>query len=263
MSEEVVKCTIADHIASLSINRPEKRNAINGEVIDAMLKILDEVAWNQEVRVIAIGGEGTGFSSGIDVTYIAGLGGVDENQRGVYLRELARKIQSLMNRIESIEKPVVAVIHKYALGLAMEMALACDFRIASEETVMGLPEVHMGLVPDCGGTTRLTRALGVPKAKELVMLGDNIDMATAASLGLVTLVAPMDQLRDAAADFMKKLMARPARVLGLAKRLVDLSASVDEMTSFEIETLAQTGAIAAPDFPQILATGVQSLLKKK
>ena len=263
MSDEAVKSVIRDGIAYLSLNRPEKRNAINAEVIDALLSHLDKLAWNQDVRVIAIGGEGPCFSAGIDVTYIAGLGTLDENRRGALLREVARKIQSALNRIENIEKPVVAVLHKYALGLGMELALACDFRIAAEDTIMGLPEVFMGLVPDCGGTTRLTRALGVPRAKEIVMLGETIGMTRALALGLVTLTAPADELRDAADAFMKKLMERPERVLGLAKRLVDLSASVDELTSFEIEALVQSNAVTAPDFPQILASGVQSLMKKK
>jgi enoyl-CoA hydratase/carnithine racemase len=263
MSSEAVQCVIEGNVAKLAINRPEKRNAINGEVIDGLLAHIGELAWNNDVRVIVIYGQGPCFSAGIDVTYIAGLGTIEENLRGAYLRELARKIQSALNRIENIEKPVVAVMHKYALGLAMELALACDFRIASKGTVMGLPEIYMGLVPDCGGTTRLTRALGVPKAKELVMLGDTIDMNEAKELRLVNAVADEADLWKTADALVARLIDRPRRVLGLAKRLVDISASIDEMSSFELETIVQSNAVSAPDFPEILAGGVQKLMKKK
>ena len=263
MSEAAVKSVIEGSVAKLSINRPDKRNAIDGQVIDGLLQHLSDLAMNQDVRVIVICGEGPCFSAGIDIAYIAGLGGVDENLRGVFLRELARKIQSVMNRIESIEKPVVAVMRKYAVGLAMELALACDFRIATKDTTMSLPEIFLGLVPDCGGATRLTRAVGVPKAKELIMLGNPIDAAAAESLHLLTMVTEPDDLWNVADKFIARLVERPQRALGLAKRLVDLSASVDEMTSFELETLVQTGAISAPDFPHILAEGMQALLKKK
>ncbi len=263
MPQQVVKRVTENAHARLILNRPEKRNAIDGEVIEALGKHLDEIAFDDEVRVISISGEGPAFSSGIDIGFISGLGAIDENQRGVRLRELARKIQAVMNRIENIEKPVVAVIHQYAIGLAMELALACDFRVAAKNAVMGLPEIVLGLVPDCGGTTRLTRAVGVPKAKELVMLGEQIGMEEAFRLGLVNVVADEKDLWSAARDLIDRLIQRPARALGLSKRLVDLSASVDEMTSFEIETLVQTGALAAPDFPQILAEGFQNLRKKK
>ncbi|MCZ7585879.1 MAG: enoyl-CoA hydratase-related protein [Deltaproteobacteria bacterium] len=126
-----------------------------------------------------------------------------------------------------------------------------------------MPEIHLGLIPDCGGTTRLVRALGVPRAKEFVMLGDRVDAQTAARDGLLTALAGGDDPWTAAGPLIDKLAAMPPRALGLAKRAVDLTASVDEMTGFEIETLVQTGAVTAPDFPQILADGVQKLMAKK
>ncbi len=263
MSSEAVKCVVDGAVARLVINRPEKRNAINVDVVVELGRHLDDLALRSDVRVITLSGEGACFSAGIDVTAVAGLGGVDETERGLHLRELARKIQHVINRIETLEKPVIAVLHSHALGLAMEIVLACDFRIAAEDLRFGLPEIYLGLIPDCGGTTRLTRMVGPAVAKELILLGDAVDAQTALSLRIVNEVCTREELEARTAALVERLVARPARALGLAKRMIDWSTSMERMTSFDTEVMAQTAAVSAPDFPQILATGVMTLRAKK
>lgn len=261
MPEDIVRCQVDGPVARLILNRPEKRNAINDKLIRRLKEHLDRLALDAQVRVITISGEGPCFCAGIDFGYVAGLGVVEEDRRGLFLREMAREIQAVMNRMESMEKPIVAVIHGPCLGLGLELALGCDFRVVAKKVILGLPEVHLGMIPDCGGTTRLTRMLGPAKAKEMIMLGDPITALEAKALGLVTALADEDKLLEVAGALVDKLLTRPARALGLAKRMVDLSASLDRASSLDLEPIVQTCAISAPDFPEIMAAGFQSLRK--
>ncbi|MCB9479779.1 MAG: enoyl-CoA hydratase/isomerase family protein [Deltaproteobacteria bacterium] len=263
MSNTAVEVTIADQIAQLTINRPDVRNAINDEVLMGLHDAVEAAALNPDVRVVVIRGAGKGFSSGVDVSGLAGLGAVDINDRGMHLRELAYKIHRVLYRIEKIEKPVIAVVHRYCYGLAMELALACDFRVAETGSKFGLPEVVLGLIPDCGGTTRLTRAVGVARSKEVLMLGDTMTAEKALEWGVVTRVAAEGELDAVTKDLTDKLIALPQRALGLNKRAVDLSASMDETSSLEVEVLLQTAAAVTPDFPEILMGGVQALQSRK
>lgn len=260
---EAVTCVIDGAVAKLAINRPEKRNAVNIEVIEQLGRHLDDLALRSDVRVVTLSGEGACFSAGIDVTAVAGLGGVSEAERGLHLRELARKIQTAINRIETLEKPVIGVLHSHCLGLAMEIVLACDFRVAADDLRLGLPEIYLGLIPDCGGTTRLTRLVGAAKAKEMIMLGDPIDAAEALRLNLINAFGTREELPGIAQSLVDRLVARPARALGLSKRMVDWSSSMERPTSFDAEVLTQTAAVSAPDFPEILAGGVMALRQKK
>ena len=206
-----------------------------------------------------IRGEGKCFSAGIDLTFLGDLAQFDDKGLGAKVRILAGKIQSIMNRIEDIEKPVIAVIHGFCGGLAMEMAMACDFRLASTSATFGVPEMIMGLVPDCGGTTRLTRTLGIARAKELVMLGEMIDAAKAERFGLVTRVFPEDAFESESQAFVEKVLNRPPLGIGLAKRLIDIGAGTDRATFMNLEATIQSILITAKDFPQTLMEGVQKI----
>ena len=263
MSNEAVQCLIEGPVAKLILNRPDKRNAINDEIINQLQNHLDELALNEDVRVITLSGNGPCFSAGIDLAYIGSLASVDDKQRGTFLREMARKIQNIMIRMENIEKPIVAVIHRYCVGLGMELVLGCDFRIATPDVLFSLPEIHLGLIPDCGGTTRLTRLVGIAKAKEMIMLGDSISIEEAKAMNLVTTIADADKLAEEADALVQRLLARPSLGMGLIKRMVQFSSSVDQATSFELEPLLQTCLVMAPDFGEIMMSGFQSLQEKR
>ncbi len=263
MSSEAVQCRIEGPVARLLLNRPDKRNAINDEIINQLQAHLDDLALNNDVRVITLSGSGPCFSAGIDLGYVGGLASVDEGQRGAFLREMARKIQNVMNRMETIEKPIIAVIHRYCVGLGMELVLGCDFRIATPDVLFSLPEIYLGLIPDCGGTTRLTKLVGIAKAKEMIMLGDSISIDEAKALNLVTAVADQENLEKETDSLVQRLLDRPVRSLGLCKRMVQLSSSVDQMSSFELEPIVQTCAVMAPDFAENLMKGFQTLQAKR
>ena len=262
MSDTVKRETI-DGIGIITLNRPEKRNAINGEMLEGMRKAFQELSSDSGARVILLQGAGPAFSGGIDFNHLATVARDDGRPPGVRLREEVDWIHSILNRIERLEKPVVAKIHGFCGGLALELALAADFRIASEDATLGVPEIILGIIPDCGGTTRLTRILGPARAKELIMTGDMIPARRAYEIGLIHQVFPRDALEENTRAFLEKLCQRPALALGLAKRAIDWGVGLDKMTHMEIEMYVQSLLVTAKDFPQTVQKGIAALLKKK
>lgn len=263
MDSQVVTWEVKDGIGAITLNRPEKRNAINGEVLEGIQKAFSELSVNLEARVILLQGAGSAFSAGIDFNFLATVAGGDGRAPGIRLREGIDAIHSVLNKIERIEKPVVAKIHGFCGGLGLELALAADFRIAGENATLGVPEIFLGLIPDCGGTTRLTRLLGPAWAKELIMTGDMIPAKRAYEIGLVNQTFPEAILEEKTRDFLDKLLQRPSLALGLAKRAIDLGFGLDRMAHMEIESYVQSLLITAKDFPETLQKGFATLLKKK
>ena len=263
MGNGVVKWEVKEGIGIITLNRPDKRNAINGEVLEGINQSFSEFSLNPEVRVILLQGAGAAFSAGIDFNYLATVARDDGRAPGIRLREGIDAIQSILNRIEKIEKPVVAKIHGFCGGLGCELALTADFRIASESATLGVPEIILGLIPDCGGTTRLTRMLGPAWAKELIMTGDMIPAQRAYEMGLLNQVVPDSLLEEKTQAFVAKLTQRPPLALGLAKRAIDWGVGMDKMSHMEVEAYVQSLLITAKDFPETLQKGFAQLLKRK
>ena len=173
-----------DGVRHVVLNRPEKRNALNGDVIRELGAALEEAATDDAVRVLVLRGEGPMFSSGMDV---ADLRGLSENPDG--LRAFRRPLMSWWNLVEEMPKPTICQIHGAALGGAFELALACDFRTMAEDAVAGIMEVRIGLLPDVGGCSRLPAVVGLGNAKELIMTGKVIDGTEAHRIGFANRVA--------------------------------------------------------------------------
>jgi enoyl-CoA hydratase/carnithine racemase len=249
--QNVINVKIDGAIAYIALNRPEKRNAINNEVLRALPKALEEVD-RPEIRAIIIYGEGAVFSAGVDFTSLAsdasaqgGSGGGPDLAR---FRRFVHASQASLDALERIEKPVIGALHGYVGGLGLELALACDARIAAVGTRLGMPETRIGLVPDVGGTTRLTRTVGYAKAKELIMTARMIDADEAARIGLVNRVVA-EETQIAAAEELAREMARNAPLaVGLAKRIIDIGQSVDKSTFMDLESLAQSSLFQTEDF---------------
>jgi enoyl-CoA hydratase/carnithine racemase len=231
-------------VALVAFNRPEKRNAINRDVLRALVEAILGLERDRGVRAIVLHGEGRVFSAGVDFTMLAGDVAAGER---VPLRSQVGDMQALVTRLEAVEKPIVAAMHRYVPGLALEVALACDFRIASEDCELGLPEVKVGLVPDVGGTTRLVRTVGYARAKELILTGRMIPAAEAERIGLVTEVAPNGTHVDAGVRLAEEIAQNAPLAVGLAKRLVDLGASADKHTFQAMELLAQSILVPTDD----------------
>ncbi len=261
MAENAIKVRVEGELAYIALNRPEKRNAINQQMLRAIPEALDELD-RPEVRAIIIYGEGQAFSAGIDFTSLAndsaqgGQGGTPDMQR---FRRFVAESQGSLNRLESIEKPVIAALHGFVGGLGLELALACDARIAASGARLGMPEVRIGLVPDVGGTTRLTRTVGYARAKELIMTARMIDAQAAEKIGLVNRVVA-EGTHLAAAEELAREMARNAPLaVGLAKRIIDKGHGLDKMTFQELEMLAQSSLITTEDFRE----GAQALAQRR
>ncbi len=237
MSAPVIVTRREDALLYVGVNRPEKRNALTREVLRALLDAIVDGECDRTVRAIILYGEGAVFSAGVD---FAALRGDLDGAPPAPFRVLVGEMQAVLTRLERVEKPVIAAMHRYVPGLGLELALACDFRIATEDCQLGLPEVRIGLVPDVGGMARLVRTVGHARAKALILTARMIPAAEALRIGLVGEVVPPGTHLDAARTLGLELAANAPLAVGLAKRIVDLGAHLDTQTFLQVEQLAQS-----------------------
>jgi enoyl-CoA hydratase/carnithine racemase len=239
------------------LNRPEKRNAINSELYAAFDTAVTEAGRAPGMRAMLIRGEGKAFSSGIDVSDFLLLPqkyGPNWQQRG---RQITDEFQRVLSRLERLELPVIALLHGHCLGLAMELALACDIRIAAEGTKLGLPETRLGLIPDVGGTTRLVRLAGPARTKELIFTGRLIDANQAEQWGIVNSVVPGGQLIEKGQELVNEISLAAPLAVGMAKRVIDGLADIDR--GLMLEGWAQSQLFSSEDFME----GAQSFLMRR
>jgi 3-hydroxypropionyl-coenzyme A dehydratase len=196
-----------DEIAIITINRPEVLNAINVDVIAELSSAIDIVSVDDNVKVVVITGKGErSFCAGADIRYVANIDPIEAER-------YASSVHSMLNKIENLEKPVIAAINGYALGGGCEIALACDIRIASASAKIGQTEVKIGIPPGWGGTQRMVRILGPAKAKELIFTGEMITANEALKIGLVNKVVSLDDVlikpfSEEAEELMRKISTR-------------------------------------------------------
>jgi enoyl-CoA hydratase/carnithine racemase len=207
---------VRDHVAFLTLNRPEVLNAIDIATRDALWLALDAIEADDDVRVLVFRGAGErAFSAGADLTEFGTASSFTEARR-------ARLERDLWGRIAHLEEPTIAAIHGYALGAGCELALLCDFRIAAEDARMGLPETHLGYVPTAGGSQTLPRTVGRGRALDMLMSAEPVDAARALDYGLVHRVVAAAALDDAVEALALRLLAQPVEALRAAKRaLID------------------------------------------
>jgi len=177
------------NIGVITLNRPDSLNSFNFDLITEFNSLLDEIAKDEKIRVVVITGAGRAFSVGADLRE-----GQKLDSAGV--KDLLESGQRLFDRIENFDKPVIAALNGFTLGGGVELAIACDLRIASEEARIGNPEVSLGLIPAWGGIVRLPKIVGVGKAKELILTGGQIDAKEAERIGLVNKTVPADELNS-------------------------------------------------------------------
>jgi len=191
---------VADRIATITVNRPDKLNALNDATIAELGRAIDDANAREDVAAVLLTGAGRSFIAGADISEL-------ESQSPLEAQRRARVGQAIFRRFETSPKPTVAAINGFALGGGCELAMACHVRIASEKAKLGQPEVKLGIVPGYGGTQRLPRLVGRGAALRLLLTGDMIDAAEAHRLGLVDLVVAPDALIDTARTMLAAMAA--------------------------------------------------------
>jgi len=229
MSEDLVLFQQEDGIGIITINRPGALNALNPEVLKALENALEKAERDEKVKVILITGSGEkAFVAGADIAEMSKMSPREA-------REFSKLGQKVFRKIEQMEKPVIAAVNGYALGGGLELAISCDYILASENAQFGQPEVDLGIFPGFGGTQRLPRILGKLRAKELIFWGERIPAQKALGIGLVNEVAPQDKLMERARELAKKLMSKGLIAIGLAKRAIEQGTDLDLDSGLLIE----------------------------
>ncbi|HKS27850.1 MAG TPA: enoyl-CoA hydratase-related protein [Pyrinomonadaceae bacterium] len=222
-----------ERVAIITINRPEKRNALNIKTREEGAQVLEELSTDADVRVVVFTGAGDkAFIAGADIAEFQGRTAI--TQREVMLG------RSLFTAIDNFPKPVIAMVNGYCLGGGCELALSCDLRVASDKASFGQPEINLGIIPGGGGTQRLTRLVGEGKAMELILTGDIIDAQTAYNLGLVNMVVPAADLEAKTMELANRIAEKSPVALRMAKEAVKLASrsNLDEGLRREVDLFA-------------------------
>ena len=235
---ETVSLQKHDGAAIIALNRPKVLNAFNGQMHEEMFDAMNDAALDEGVRCIVLRGEGRGFSAGADLSDV--LEG-DGNSEGPDLGEYLRKTYSrLVVRMIEMEKPIVAALHGPVYGAGLGIALACDLRVAAQNTKFSVAFVKIGLMPDAGVSFFLPRLIGLGRAMEMSMLGDGVDAAEALRYGLVNRVVPDAELEGAVAALASRLADLPTMALGRMKGALHASFETDLEAALEREAVGQT-----------------------
>ncbi|MFI4990148.1 MAG: enoyl-CoA hydratase/isomerase family protein [Solirubrobacterales bacterium] len=222
------------------LNRPEKRNAMNQELLLALGEALRAAAAASDVHCVVLRGEGPVFSAGVDLVELGQSAGTPGQ-----LRPFRKVFLDCANLCEEMAKPVICQIHRTCVGGALEVALGCDLRVASSDAQLGLPEVKFGIIPDVGGSTRLPAVVGLGRAKELIMTARTIDAEEAERIGLLNRVVAPEQLEQATQQLVDELLANSHIAVGRAKRVIDASARPALAQTLEMEVSVQEFCVAA------------------
>ena len=245
---------ISNGVAAITISAPPT-NALDSAMRADLAQQLEAIERDDAVRAIMLRGEGPkAFCAGFDIAEITATLGSAE-------RTLAQfeKDAELFDRLAHCAKPTLAVVEGVALGGGLELAVCCDFIVAGERARFGLPEIRLGAIPAAGGTLRVTRQIGAVRARQLILLGDQIDAATALAWGLIARVVSQEGLAQDAADFAQRLAEAPARAMQYAKRAIDAAQELDDRAALAMAREYAALLSASGD----LAEGVRSFLERR
>jgi enoyl-CoA hydratase len=217
-------------IGIITLNRPERMNVIGQEFLNDLDAALKDIEMDDDLGALVITGAGNVFAAGADIKEIRSLDGV------VSAHKFVARVQHSFNRVEELEKPVIAAVNGLALGGGCELALVCDIRVAAETASFGLPEIKLGVLPGAGGTQRLPRLVGVGRAKELLYSGESIDAQEAFRIGLVNKVVAADSLRETALEMAGRLAARAPVALRLIKSAVNRGINMELQSALAYES---------------------------
>lgn len=241
-----------ENIAVITLNRPDALNALSSGLLTELDNVLEEIRKDDKIRSVVITGAGRAFSAGADLSE-AGSGGEAEMRARI---ELGQKV---FDKIETFDKPVIAAINGYALGGGLEMAVACDMRIASEKARFGTPEVNIGLIPSWGGCVRIPKLIGRAKAAQIVLTGERIEAAEAEKIGLVNKVVSPDELKSTAMYLAGQLATKAPIAIRLAK---DILSKAMEISMEEGNKMMVEGGVVCAESEDIIE-GVSAFFEKR
>ena len=240
-------------ITTIRLNRPEKLNAVDREMLDALDVEVNRLHQDESVRAVVLEGSGErAFCVGADLNHIATFGPPD-------IRKWVNDGNRVLSRLANLPVPVIAAVHGYTVGGGLEFALACDLRIASEDSSFGLPEITHGWFPGWGGTHRLLNVIGESKAKEMVLLGERIDAQTAQDLGLVNRVVPRENLTDEVQKIAESLAQKSPVAVRAAKAALTRNPMPEDGYEISYEALALSTCFTTPEVQE----GLEAFLSRK
>ncbi len=225
---ERIKLEIKSGIGIITMNYPKVLNALSNKTLTELAEAVDIVEKDSSVLGLIITGEGKAFVAGADISQMQSYGAEEG-------RAYANFAQTIFNKIENLEKPVIAAINGYALGGGCELAMSCDIRIASEKACFGQPEVNLGVIPCFGGTQRLSRLVGTGVAKELIFTGRMVKAEEAKDIGLVNKVVPADELLKEALEMMELIKTKAPLAVKYAKVAINRGIDLDISNGLELE----------------------------
>ncbi len=247
-----IELSVADRVARITVNRPDKLNALNAATIGELGEAIDEVRQREDIGGVILTGAGRAFVAGADISELAA-------QTPMQARQRALRGQQIFRRFETSPKPVVAAVNGFALGGGCELAMACHVRVASEAAKFGQPEVKLGICPGYGGTQRLPRLVGTGRALQLLMTGEMIDAPEAYRIGLVNRVVPAAELLTAADAMLRQMLANAPLALASCIEAVvrGTETSLDDGLSLEANHFALLAA------SQDMTEGTRAFLEKR
>jgi enoyl-CoA hydratase len=242
---------VQDRVASITIDRPAVRNALDEPTVREIERALLEAEENRDVAVLI-------FTGGGEKVFVSGADLRDLHHRRAR-QVLEASLSQLLARIEAFPQPTIASMNGHALGGGLELALACDFRIAASGSKLGFPEVGLGILPGAGGTQRLPRLIGLGRAKELILTAEPIDAERALAMGLVNRVVPREELEKATRELALKIASQAPLALRLAKAALNLSARIPLDSGLAFEVVSQSVLFETRDKKE----GISAFLEKR
>ena len=250
---ETLDYSCADGVGLVRLNRPQKLNAVNPQMVQELRAVTDLVRDDESVRVVVFTGNGRAFSAGADIAQMVEMAGPPG-----FLRFI-EQIQTTYSAIEDLNRPTIAAINGLAYGGGCELALVCDLRIMAEDATIGVPEILIGVLPGAGGTQRLAHMLPAAIAKQMIYFGEPLSSEEALRHGLVNRVVPTEQVLDTAFEWARRLATRPPLALRSAKLLVHTGINADLKTGIEAERQAVAFLFGTADREE----GMRAFLEKR
>ncbi len=238
--------------AIITFCRPEVRNQITNEVMAELGAIVSELEADRELRAVIITATGKAFAAGADLNMLLSFSVIEERECSAFGIEVCRAI-------ENSQKVYICALNGYAFGGGLELAMACDIRIASEKAIMGLPETKVGIIPGYGGTQRLSRLVGFGRAKEILLTGRNVDAAEAERIGLVNYLAPADKVLERALEEAELLSKNAPIAMGLAKQVMLSDATTGQAAAAQMQASALAIAYSSDDAKE----GMRAFLERR